>query len=179
MYIQTDSELVLAIQNGDLTAFELLVKRYQFGLHIFVNRIVHDSDAATDVVQDSFISLYKAIDSVDTKKKFSTFLFEIAKNKSISYLRTRKRFVSLDSIAELIDDESFIEKYLRKEVMLSVRRAVSSLPEKYKKVIRLYFFEELSYEEISSTLHLPINTVRTHLKRAKEQLKSLLPYEAI
>lgn len=171
MNSKTDEELVLAIQQGDISAFEELIERFQRGLYFFVIRILKNEAQAADIVQDSFVTVYKVIDRIDIKRKFSTYLFEIAKNAAFSYLRKQKRMVSLDAIAELEQDESFIEHYLREDVFEGVRIAVKALPDKYRRVITLYYFEELTYEEVSWKLQIPVNTVRTHLKRAKEQLK--------
>lgn len=171
MNSDTDEQLVLAIQQGDISAYELLVKRYQRGLYFFVLRILHDEAAAADVVQDSLIKVYQLIESIDVSRKFSTFLFEIAKNASISLLRKKKQTISLEITGDIEDDESFIEQYLRQDMFNQVKRCVQLLPRKYKMVLTLYYFDDLSYEEISKKLKIPINTVRTHLKRAKEAFK--------
>jgi RNA polymerase sigma-70 factor, ECF subfamily len=173
----TDMELVAAIQKGDILSYETLVKRYQKGLFVFVVRIVRDEHGASDIVQETFIKTYQHISAIDTTRKFSTYIFEIAKNTAISYLRSRKKHVSLESVVDVQEEESFVEELYRWDVIRKVRSTVSELPEKYRQVISLYYFDELSYEEISKKLSLPINTVRTHLKRAKEQLKKDLQYE--
>lgn len=174
---KTDEELVTAVQQGDITSYEELVTRYQRGLSSFVMRFLHDEPLAADVVQESLFKVYQVIDSIDTTKKFSTFVFEIAKNNAISLLRKQKKNISLEDAADFADDESFIEQYLLADLADSVRTAVHKLPKKYRDVITLYYFDDLSYEEVSKTLQLPINTVRTHLKRAKDQLKKIIPYE--
>ncbi len=174
---KTDEELVTAVRQGDIASYEKLVTRYQRGLYSFIMRFLHDEAMAADVVQESLFKVYQVIDRIDTSKKFSTFVFEIAKNNAISLLRKQKKNVSLENVADVEEDESFIEQYLRADVADSVRVAVNTLPEKYRDVITLYYFDDLSYEEVSKTLHVPINTVRTHLKRAKEQLKKIIPYE--
>lgn len=171
---RSDEELVVAVVEGDVFAFEYLVKRYQKRLHSFVLHVVGDDQAAADVVQESFISLYKTIDRVDTKKRFSTYVFSIARNRAISYLRSVQKTVSLEDVVIIDDDESLYEKISAAERRHTVRKALSKLEEKYRKVIRLYYFDDLSYEEISSCMRLPINTVRTHLFRAKEALRKLL-----
>jgi RNA polymerase sigma-70 factor, ECF subfamily len=171
MHRQTDEELVIAVREGDIQSFETLVKRYQRGLFSFVMRFLRDEGAASDIVQETLFTIYQVIDRVDTSKKFSTFVFEIAKNKSISLLRARKKHISLEEVADMAEDESFIEQFLRKDLALSVRAAVKKLPGKYRDVISLYYFDELSYEEVSQKLALPVNTIRTHLRRAKTELK--------
>jgi RNA polymerase sigma-70 factor (ECF subfamily) len=170
-------ELVIAIQNGDIFAFEQLVKRYQKGLFAFAFRIVFNAGLAEEIVQDALFKIYGAIDRVDTKKKFSTYLFEITKNTAISALRGKRNTIPLEAIVTASDDEAIYEQLNRKEEQERVRRAIRTLPDKYRHVIALYYFDELSYEEISKTVRLPINTVRTHLYRAKEQLKRKLHYE--
>lgn len=177
MYEKSDSELVIAIQKGDVLAFEELVKRYQRGLFIFVLRIVHDDATAKEVVQDALFNIYRHISRVDPDRKFSTYMFEIAKNTAISAIRARKITVPLDVIAEIAEEETFIEQIVQEDSIASVKIAVRSLPKKYRDVISLYYFDDLSYEEVSHKLHIPINTVRTHIKRAKEALKKVLHYE--
>ena len=175
---KTDGELVRAIQEGDIPAFEELVKRYQRGLFAFVHRILENEDDAYEVVQDTFFQIYKTIERVDPERKFSTYAFEIAKNTSISVLRKRKRTVSLEMAEDIEDDESLLERVSRADDSVFIRRKIEQLPEKYKSVITLYYFDDVSYEEISQTLGLPVNTVRTHLKRAKSILKKELSHES-
>lgn len=177
MYEKTDAELVIAIQQGDIFAFEELVKRYQKGLFAFAFRIVFDAAIAEDIVQEALFKVYTVIDRVDTKKKFSTYLFEITKNSAISALRAKRNTLPLEAIVTATDDEMMYEQLNRKDEQERVRRAIRKLPDKYKRVITLYYFNELSYEEISKTVRLPINTVRTHLARAKEQLKRIFHHE--
>lgn len=174
---KSDADLVRAIQNGDISSFETLVDRYQRGLTSFVIHFIPDAQTAQDVVQDAFVRVYKTIDRVDPSRKFSTYVFEIAKNAALSVLRAKKHTIPLESIVELSDDAIFFEQYLRNDQAQRVREAVNRLPSKYRQVIMLYYFDDVSYEGISTKLQVPINTVRTHLKRAKDLLKKDLPYE--
>ncbi len=177
MYETNDRELVIAVQKGNIPAFEELVKRYERGLFVFVMRVVHNDALASEVVQDALFNVYRHIDRVDPDRKFSTYMFEIAKNAAFSAVRARKVTLPLDSIADIEDDEPFIEQVFRADRIASLKLAVSHLPQKYKNVITLYYFHELSYEEVSRKLHIPVNTIRTHLKRAKAVLRETLPYE--
>jgi len=176
MKTPTDEELVRAIQEGDVLAYETLIKRYQHGLFVFVMRLIHDEANASDIVQNTLVKVYEIIDRIDIKKKFSTFVFEIAKNAAISELRRRKHKVSLEEIVDFTEEESFVEELYRADLASQVRISVRALPLRYRTVISLYYFDDLSYEEIAGKLHLPINTVRTHLKRGKEQLRILLQH---
>lgn len=174
---RSDETLVAAVQDGNIFAFEHLVRRYQRKLHSFVLHIVRDDQAAADVVQDSLINLYKTIDRVDTKKKFSTYVFSIARNTAISFLRAKRREVSLDDVVMAGEDEALFEELVQMEKQHTVGQALKRLDERYRKVIQLYYFDDLSYEEMSRKLRKPINTVRTHLSRAKAALRKLLIYE--
>ena len=159
-----DEILVREVQEGNILAFEEIVRRYQKRLIWFVTRIVHDQARAEEICQDAFFKTYQVIDRVDPSKKFSTFLFEIAKNKAIDEIRKTKREVPLQDIA--------VEEKLVDET--GIREAVEKLPKAYRQPVKLYYFSDLSYQEISRKLGMPINTVRTHLRRAKERLKQWL-----
>ena len=177
MDTRSDEELVCAIQEGDIFAFEVLVRRYQQKLYYFVGKYIRDEQASQDVVQESFISFYRAIDRVDRSRKISSYLYSVVRNAAISYLRTTKKRISLDAIAELESGFTMEEEYIRNEDSEEIRQVMKTLDPKYSSVLRLYYFDELSYEEMSNVLHIPINTVRTHLKRAKEALEKKLHHE--
>lgn len=175
MDVKTDEQLVKEIQEGDVLAFEVLVKHYQRRLFSFVFHILYDAHAAEEVVQDALFSVYRSIDRVDVTQKFSSYLFTIAKHTAISYLRRKKQIVSLSEIEEQAsEEETLYEGLIEAEKQHRVRESLLALEEKYRRVITLYYFEDLSYEEISRKLKLPINTIRTHLLRAKKQLKEVL-----
>lgn len=165
------------VQEGNIFAFEYIVKRYQSRLFSFVLHLIRDSQAAQDVVQDSLVNLYKTIDRVDTSKKFSSYVFSIARNTAFSYLRQQKKQVSLEDIAELQEDELLYEQMFETERSVGIQECLKQLDEKYRCVITLYYFDDLSYEEISKKLCIPVNTVRTHLSRAKDALRDMVPYE--
>lgn len=169
---KTDETLVAQIQAGDILAFETLVKRYQKRLFSFVYRIVGDQFASEEVIQDTFFNIYKTIDRIETNRKFSTYLFTVAKNNTISYLRRKHKTTSLTD-QEIDEDENIYEKLITSEKRHAVNLALAKLEIKYRQVLKLYYFEDLSYEQISSKLKVPLNTVRTQLKRAKEALKKL------
>lgn len=173
MVIQKDTDLIVRIQEGDVSAYELLVKRYQRPLIVFAFRIAGDIHAAEEIAQDALFSVYQTMDRVDPSKKFSTYLFAIAKNTGISYLRKKKSHISLDD-REIAFDAMLYETVAQKDQAEGVRSALEKLPPKYRYILQLYYFKDLSYGDIAKSLQMPINTVRTHLKRAKEMLKKIL-----
>lgn len=169
-----DEMLVSEVAEGNISAFEELVIRYQKKLHSFVCYIVRDEAAAQDVVQETFISLYKTIDRIDTDKKFSAYLFSITRNNAISYLRSRKVHVPLEAAEKVAGNDNLELRLEEKDDNRRIQAALDIIDHKYKEVIMLYYFDDLSYEEIAGNLGVPVNTVRTHLKRAKEALRRVL-----
>lgn len=169
----SDEDIIISIQKGDLSSFETLVKRYEARLFHFVFRYIKDRDYTYDILQDTFVSLYKTLDRVDPKQKFSTYLFEIAKNKTFSYFRSKKQSISLTDtdIAHEIDFEGEFDKKLDRE---RIKTGLLAISHNYGKVLHLYFFEELSYQGIAKKLKVPVNTVRTWIRRGKKELKDIL-----
>src|SRR4030042_3294402 len=175
---QTDEELVRMVQEGDIIAFETLVRRYQQRLFVFVNRFVRSDKDSEEIIQDSLVKLYVNIGAVDTEKRLSSYLFGIAKNTAYTLLRKRGfPAIPFDDVEEIETDARIYEKLVQKENNETVRKALSSIDHKYRKILKLYYFDDLSYEEISERESLPLNTVRTRLRRAKDALKLILSYE--
>ncbi|MEK7060801.1 MAG: sigma-70 family RNA polymerase sigma factor [Patescibacteria group bacterium] len=169
-----DRALLIAAKNGDLSAFEDLVRLYERKLLWVVGRIIVDPHAAEEVVQDVFVSIYQAIEHIDETRPFAPYLYTVAKNASISFFR-RKLYgkeTPLDDVhASIVNIE---KEYIDTEERQRVQRALKKLPLKYQTPIRLYYFDDVSYEKIAHMLDIPVNTVRTHLKRAKKLLAELL-----
>lgn len=159
-----DEELIMRVKKGEMGAFEELVKRYQRRLVNFAGRMVGED--GQDVAQEAFLAVYKNIGKVDVKRKFSTYLFEIAKNRAIDVLRKKKTVQLAD---EIVYEEEYKDDY--------ITRLVERLEERYRQVIKMYYWDDLSYEQIAVVLALPVNTVRTHLRRAKQSLRRILTNE--
>lgn len=174
---KSDEALVVEIQDGSISAFEILVRRYQKRLLSYVHHRINTMHEAEDVVQESLFNIYKTIERIDITKKFSSYIYTITRNTAVSYLRMRKRDVSLDAIQDLEYDAALYENLEAADRKNQVNLAIGRLDKKYQRMIRLYYFDDLSYEEISKALHIPINTVRTHLVRAKAILRKNIPYE--
>lgn len=173
---KSDEAIIEEVRNGNIPLYEEIVRRYQRPLFSFVYHMIEESSLCEDLVQETFIRIYKSIDRIDTSRKFSTYAFEIAKNLAISYIRQTKRLVSLNKV-DIEADEDLYESIAYEHERKRIHIAVSQLRESYKDIISLYYFEDLSYEEISIRLKLPINTVRTHLRRGKQFLKKILEKE--
>jgi RNA polymerase sigma-70 factor (ECF subfamily) len=168
---RSDEELVRAVQSGDIPSFETLVRRYQRRLLYYARRFVPVEGSCEEVVQDALFSLYQTIDRVDTTHPVKSYIYAITKNKALSFLRSHREMVRLDDIDVADDDIDFIDTLHNEDRKLSVKHALQNISPSYRTALKLYYFDDLSYKEISSKLHMPLNTVRTHLSRAKAALK--------
>jgi RNA polymerase sigma factor (sigma-70 family) len=175
MYEVTDEEIVAKIRSGNIQLFEMILRRYQKKLITFIYSVVGSEADADDIVQEAFISVYKHIDNIDPRRKFSPYLFQVAKNSAYSFLRSKNhQQISLDAVSEIEFDAEIFEKLIIKEESHKVKKELLGLDMKYSKILQLYYFSDLSYEEISQKIKIPLNSVRTRIKRAKENLRKLI-----
>lgn len=180
-----DLELVDAALSGDQRAYQQLVDKYQRGLYFHILKLVRNSDMVEDLVQEAFSKAFDSLRSYNRNFAFSTWIYRIATNHTIDYLRKKKlSTISIDEPVsgkdrdmkmELPDESSHTDRdIIRKQRLAMVRNAVESLPGKYRIVIRMRHMEEQSYEEISEKLDLPLGTVKAHIFRARELLNKAL-----
>ena len=184
-----DQKLVVRVQKGDNTAFDLLVRKYQHKVAKLVGRYVRDHAEAEDVTQEAFIKAYRALRGFRGDSAFYTWLYRIAVNTAKNYLESRgRRPVSLDLELEglemLDDSESLREQatperqLLTGEIATTIQQVLDLLPADLRMAITLREIEGLSYEEIAEIMDCPIGTVRSRIFRAREavdkELKPLL-----
>lgn len=176
-----DSRLIQAALRGDNAAYKRLMKKYHDAIYNFIYRMVREKQQVEDLTQEAFIKAFSSLASFNEEYAFSTWLYKIATNNSIDYIRKRKlQTFSIDKKIESTDSEYGFElpddSYETDKEMISDQRAVmlneaiKKLPEKYRRVIHLRHVEERSYEEIAQILKLPIGTVKAHIFRAREML---------
>jgi RNA polymerase sigma factor (sigma-70 family) len=184
---QEDLELVkLAVETKDQQAFAKLMARYKDSIFFMVLKMVHNRDDAEDITIESFGKAFNRLDKYDAKYAFSTWLFKIATNSCIDFIRKKRlETTSIDqTFGNDEGDEMTIdiksdslnpeEKYMRKQRSISVRGTLEKLDEKYKVLIEMRYYQELSYEEIAQELNIPLGTVKAQLFRAKELLYKML-----
>jgi RNA polymerase sigma-70 factor (ECF subfamily) len=185
-----DAEIVRRILNGDEDLFALLVNRYRTRLYRFIGRYTNDSEDARDVTQDVFFKVYGALDSFDSKYKFSTWLFRIAGNAAIDHLRRRKiRALPLDLPPDSEGEErrmepketrpNPLEDLTRRRLGQALDQAIERLPDDYRELISLRHYGELPYEEIAELKGMPLGTVKNKLFRARQALRDLLPPDVV
>lgn len=182
----TDEMLFSQVQRGDVHAFDTIVSRYKTRLYNCVYRMVHQSEAAEDLVQETFLRVYKNRNNYQATSNFSTWIYTIALNLARSELRKRKRrqFFSLntasheDSTSEgfdLPDPSSGPDDHIEQsELGQAIQRAIDQLPIKYRTVIVLRDIEELSYEQISEIMECPTGTIKSRVNRARLRLQEML-----
>lgn len=173
----TDEELIKSVQKGEEDAFRFIVDRYQGKMFAYIMRLINHRDEAHDITQDVFLKTYKYLHRFDTERKFSSWIYRIAHNESVNWLKkkTRVKVESLDKHVEdyglqLASSSNIEEQYVKAEVQNEVREAIDKLPEKYREVMILRYLEEQSYEEIGEHLNKPVNTIGTIINRAKKKL---------
>jgi RNA polymerase sigma-70 factor (ECF subfamily) len=177
--ISEDNILVKSIQAGDTDLFAVIIERYQGKLFAYLYRLIGSREEAEDLLQDVFIKAFKNMQSYDAERKFSSWIYRIAHNEAINYIKRRslKRFISWEDITTTKDklisnsaEDGADKLWLRKEAIGEVDEAMNKLPIKYKQVLLLRYYSENSYEEISEILQKPVNTVGTLINRAKKKL---------
>jgi RNA polymerase sigma factor (sigma-70 family) len=183
--ITADDELIRRALDGDQKAYTVLVERYRGALYHIVIKMVRRPEEAEDLVQEAFIKAFGALASYRFEYRFSTWLYKIAANSAIDYLRKRRiDAMSLDRPVATADGEIQVEladwTYNPEETLykhrqsISIAAAIDALPEKYREVIVMRHSQDLSYQEIARQLDVPVGTVKARIFRARELLKKQL-----
>lgn len=172
--MMNEKECIKKILAGDRDAYRELVERYQAGLIIHCENILKDRHEGEDIAQEAFIKAYQNLRNFSGGKgRFSTWLYRIATNLCIDVLRKNKRKVELKNIEDHL--ESVLPRHIEEEEVEQLRKAIETLePPKYAAIIKAYFWEGKSYEELANTYETSTNTIGTWMSRAKLQLKGKL-----
>lgn len=176
-----DSSLIQEALAGNDQAYKRLMQKYHDAIFNFIFKMVRERQQVEDLTQEAFIKAFSSLKNFNDEFAFSTWLYKIATNNSIDFIRKRKlQMYSIDKPIESKDSDYTFElpdeTYEADKELISgqktrlLNEAIARLPEKYKKVIRLRHVEEKSYEEIAAILKLPIGTVKAHIFRAREVL---------
>jgi RNA polymerase sigma-70 factor (ECF subfamily) len=169
-----DSTLVAMTLGGNSEAFTTLVERYDRAVYHLAYRTVRDAEEARDVAQEAFFKAFRSLRTFKPGAKFSTWIFSIAYHACCDRLSRRKRY-SNEEFPERADSTPGPEtQAIAADEARRLRAAIDALPEKYRTAITLYHLQGRQYEEIAQVLGIPLGTVKTHLFRAKEQLRKLL-----
>ena len=182
---EKDNKLVKQVLSGDGKAFARLMSCYKDTIYFMVLKMVNNKTDAEDITLEIFFKAFRSIESYNSDYAFSTWLFKIAQNTTIDFIRKRKNnIISIDYDAE---DESSISEHILQSSMLNpeeilmkeqeeilMKGLIVKMKPKYQRLIELRYFKEYAYEEIAEELSIPIGTVKTQLFRAKAALGELL-----
>jgi len=182
-----DRELVRRVQNGDKTAFDALVRKYQQRVGNLISRYIRDSSEVLDVSQEAFIKAYRALPNFRGDSAFYTWMYRIAINTAKNYLVSQGRRLPLSNVdtqeaeqfegaTSLKDNETPESLMRRDDIEKIVFSTIDQLPDDLKMAITLREIEGMSYEEIAQTMECPVGTVRSRIFRAREAIdKKLKP----
>lgn len=180
----SDLQLIDRVLSGDSNSFEMLIIKYQRKLYATILNIVKDSDSAEDIVQDAFMKSFEKLETLRNKNQFYPWIKRIAINCALLTFEKNKRMVDVSSgndedkgddfFERITDNANPEEDLLNSELRKFVRHFVDSLPDKLRVVIILREVEDMSYEEISEMLDIPVGTVRSRLFNARQYIKQRL-----
>jgi len=177
-----DLGLIKQALGGSERAYETLVDKYRKSVYYLALKMVRNTEDAEDLTQEAFVKAFNNLSGFDPKYAFSTWLFRIATNACIDHIR-RKRLQTLSieagyqnedgetSVLQIEDGNLTPEELYRKSQRKTyLGMALERLPDRYKRLVKLRYFDELSYEEVAQELELPLGTVKAQLHRARELL---------
>ena len=181
-----DMELVKQAQAGDQKAYTKLLSRYRDSIYFMLLKMVGNKVDAEDLTIEAFGKAFRNIDLYSANYAFSTWLFKIASNNGIDFLRRKKgKLVSMDQenddeengsrpIVVSSNEPDPSESLIKSQTVETVRNVVEKLKPRYRKLVEMRYFQELSYEEIAEQLDMPIGTVKAQLFRSRELLYNIL-----
>lgn len=199
----TDIEIIDKVKSGELSYFKELVDRYKDRSLSLITKILKNHNESEDCLQDVFMKIFNSImsESFEQKSKFSTYIYSIVYNSAVDYYKKHRKknfnIVSIDvndsnyKIGDELTmnfDESRIDKGLysqgtefnpeqklsQNEISVLINEYINNIPEHYSVILNMFYINELSHDEISKILNLPIGTIKNRIFRAKEKLKYML-----
>lgn len=180
---ESDEHYIRAYLEGDENSLNALIKRNIKTVYSFVFHVVGDTNLAEDITQETFVKVWKNIKKYNINKKFKSWIFSIARNTAIDFMRKRKDSIFSDYIDQhgknsfeenLTDEEPLADEvFLNFQNIDEIKNNIQKLQPIYKEVLFLHYNEELTFDEISTILKCSPNTVRSRHKRAVDKLKEM------
>ncbi len=179
-----DNQLVKDYLNGLEGSFEIIVKRYTRPLYSFVWRLCGNKESSEDIVQDTFLKVWKNLKRFDLERNFKVWIYAIARNSTYDFLR-KKKLIMFSEMDNTEDDSTFEENiadatpladqlFEEKETSKLIDESIKNLPERYKEVVILRHETGMTFEDISDTLKEPMNTVKSRYRRAIMKMQESL-----
>jgi RNA polymerase sigma factor (sigma-70 family) len=182
---RNDFNLVSKAKEGDQKAYAEIMQRYKDSIYFMALKMVNNKDDAMDLTVETFAKAFENLGKYKPEYAFSTWLFRIATNNSIDFIRKKRlNVVSLDTLTEEQGEDKYLqvraeglnpeETSIRKQESEKLKNMVEQLPLRYRTLIILRYYEELSYEEIAKQVDIPIGTVKAQLFRARDLMANIL-----
>jgi RNA polymerase sigma-70 factor (ECF subfamily) len=176
--IDLDDQMIVAeVVSGQKDLFRLLVNRHQKKVYGMGLSFFHNADDANDFTQEVFLKVYRNLTKFEGRSRFSTWLYAIAYNTAVNKVTRRTEYLSLadqESGDGPVDMATPEHDAIREAIRKAVQTAVAGLPERYRVCVDLFFFYERSYQEIEAITGYPVNTIKSHVFRAKKLLREQL-----
>jgi RNA polymerase sigma-70 factor (ECF subfamily) len=170
---EPDNLLVRRVLQGEVKAYGTIVARHQARMFYLGLKFLRRNEDAEDFAQEVFIRAYEKLSSFQGTVPFAAWLYRIAFNLAVNKYHLKKRQAQAVNTVDILPDSSFSPEHhlLAEELSEWVRKTLHKIPEIYHVLIRMHFFEGLSYPEISKALEMPVNTIKSYIFRAKELLR--------
>jgi RNA polymerase sigma-70 factor, ECF subfamily len=170
-----DEEIVSQVQNGDTEAFGILVERYEAKIMRYGKKFLLQREDIKDLTQEVFLRAFENIHGFDAKKRFSPWLYRIAHNHFINTLKKKTRrpinLFDFDTVLPYLRSNENLEHEInRQELKKMLNKCLGEIGLKYREALILFYFEQMSYQEIAEILHIPVSTVGIRLKRGRALL---------
>lgn len=179
MTTNDDQILIKAIKNGDTKAYAQLVNRYKDLVYTLAIRMLKNREEAEEVAQDTFIKVFKSLDKFKGDSKFSTWIYKVTYNTCLDRIKKNKKYLNDVAIGEftfnkLDSIDNALENMIKEEKHTLIKNCINKLPEDSSALLTLFYFEELSLDEISKIINIEANTVKVKLFRARKKLAVIL-----
>jgi RNA polymerase sigma-70 factor (ECF subfamily) len=175
---KTDEEIARSVQKGNADLFAVLIGRYEPKLARYARKFMSGNEDIEDLLQEIFVKVYRNIQGFDTTRRFSPWIYRIAHNEFVNAIRKKGKdplpFFDADTIfPHPVAKENPGTDSEKKELAVMLEKCLGQLNPKYREPLVLYYIQELSYQEISDIMEIPLTTVGVRIMRAKEMLKSI------
>ena len=177
---KSDIELVNEFKNGNTSAFDEIVKRYQRKVYTLARRILGNHEDADDIAQEVFIKLFYSLSDFKRESSLFTWIYRITVNECRSFLRKKKikEFIQIDEVTNLLKfGQTPDQELFEREERNLIERAVEKLPTKQRMIFVMRFFEDLDYQEIAKILNKPIGTLKANYFHAVKKIQKFIKDE--